>query len=343
MSGALSAAPRGMSFVRLAIAKSIGESPSGAAMVAANRWGETSAPARILRAAVGAATSAGLGEGFEDAATEFFDQVAQMSIVGRMAGLRQVPLLTPILSIVSGATGFWVGEGQAKPLSKMIFARDSLHPLKCIALTVVTEELLKSADPAAELAIRRDMLRAAAAAIDTSFVDPGNAGVDGVEPASITNSVVAQTAGSDATADLKSMIANFSGDLETAYFVMRPDVAVSLAGADRPNIGARGGEIYGIPAITSRSAPEDTIILADAGGIAVGEGSAAIRMSRQPAIEMLDSALQQDGTTGAGAAVVSLWQANAMGILAERTMNWSVERSGSVSVLDGVDYAPFAT
>ncbi|MCZ4091683.1 phage major capsid family protein [Sinorhizobium psoraleae] len=247
------------------------------------------------------------------------------------------------MSIVSGSSGFWVGQGKAKPISRLTFTRESLHPLKCASLTVVTDELLNSTDAAAELAIRRDMLRATVTAIDTSFIDPANAGIADLEPASITNGVSPQVAGSDPTADLKSMIANFSGDLETSYFIMRPDVAVSISGADRPNIGARGGEVYGVPAITSRSAPANTIVLADAAGIAVGEEGGDVRMSKQAMIEMLDSALQQDATTGAGASAVSLWQANAAGILAERTINWNVERAGSVAVLEGVDYAPFAT
>ncbi|MCZ4091682.1 hypothetical protein [Sinorhizobium psoraleae] len=90
MSTKSSNAPRGMTFVRLAIAKSIEEGAAGAAVVAAGRWGEASEPARILRAAVGAMTTHSLGDAFEDAAAEFFDLVGEMTIVGRMAGLRRV-------------------------------------------------------------------------------------------------------------------------------------------------------------------------------------------------------------------------------------------------------------
>jgi hypothetical protein len=331
--------PKGMTFVRLALAKALSDGDDlNAAGIAEARWGASSAPARILRA-VGAGTYADMGGEFSAAATEFFALIEQLSVLGRLAGIRRVPLRTRMLTATSGANGYWVEEGRPKPISKMAFTSGSLAPLKIAALSVITQELASSVDPAAEATVRRDMIRAMAEAIDTALLDPANAG-SAASPASITNGVTPIPASTDPTADLRLLIEGFSGDLESATFIMTPSVAASLAGADRPDIGLRGGQLLGAPAVASRSAPADTIIIVDTSALALGEGPSEIRTSRNATIEMLDAELLQDGVSGTGTDLVSLFQANCIGVLAERIMNWETQRVGAVSMITGVDYAP---
>ncbi|NKM56366.1 phage major capsid protein [Rhizobium anhuiense] len=336
--------PKGMTFTRMALAKALSDGDDvNAAGIAEARWGASSAPARILRA-VGAGTYADMGGEFRAAATEFFGVVEQLSVLGRLGGgIRRVPLLTRMLTATSGASTYWVGEGKPKPAGKMAFTSGSLPSLKVASLAVVTEELARSSDPAAELVIRRDMTRSMTQAIDVALLDPSNAGSAGVSPASITHGVAPISAGADPAADLRLLVENFAGDLESAIFIMTPSVAVSLASADRPGIGLRGGELLGAPAVTSRSAPADSIILADVSALALGEGASEIRTSRAATIEMLDADLVQDATTGTGTALVSLWQANCLGILSEKEMNWEIQRAGAVSMITGADYAPVAS
>ncbi|WP_245495942.1 phage major capsid protein [Rhizobium ruizarguesonis] len=323
----------------MALAKALGDGDDfNAAGIAEARWGASSAPARILRA-VGAGTYADMGGEFRAAVTEFFSVVGQLSVLGRLAGIRRVPLRTRMLTATSGVSSYWVEEGRPKPVSKMAFTSDSLASLKVASLAVITEELATSSDPAAEIVIRRDMMRSMAEAIDAALLDPANAG-SAASPASITNGVTPISAGTDPAADLRLLIENFAGDLESAIFIMMPSVAVSLASADRPGIGLRGGELLGAPAVTSRSAPAGAIILADVSALALGEGASEIRTSRAATIEMLDADLVQDATTGTGTSTVSLWQCNALGILSEREMNWEVQRAGAVSMIAGADYAP---
>lgn len=332
--------PKGMTFTRMALAKALGDGDDlNAAGIAEARWGASSAPARILRA-VGAGTYADMGGEFRAAATEFFGVVEQLSVLGRLAGIRRVPLRTRMLTATSGASAFWVEEGKPKPVSRMAFTSGSLAPLKVAAIAAVTEELATSSDPAAELVIRLDMVRAMVEAIDMALLDPSNAGSAGVSPASITNGVTPISAGTDPAADLRLLIENFAGDLESAIFIMTPSVAVSLASADRPGIGLRGGELLGAPAVTSRSAPAGAIILADVSALALGEGPSEIRTSRAATIEMLDADLVQDAATGAGTSLVSLWQVNCLGVLTEKEMNWDIQRAGAVSMIAGADYAP---
>jgi hypothetical protein len=86
----VSVAPRGVDFVRRAIAHALNPAdPNAAAEYAGKRWGADSRAARISKAAVPAATS-GTGAGsamvstLGDAATEFFDVVRAASIIGRL-------------------------------------------------------------------------------------------------------------------------------------------------------------------------------------------------------------------------------------------------------------------
>ncbi|MER9596087.1 phage major capsid protein [Mesorhizobium sp. M0244] len=330
--------PRGLQFVRVAIAKALAEDDAMAARSAAvRRWGQGSQPEVILRA-IGAATYGDVGDEFAAATTEFFALVAQQTVVGRMAGIRRVPLRVRLLNTVSGSSAYWVGEGMPKPVSKAVYAADTLAALKVASLSVVTHELLQSPDLDSEMAIRRDMARSIVETIDVAFLDPANAGVADVSPASITNGVVPIAATADAGADLKALAAAFAGDLDTAYFIMSPALGASLSSADRPNVGARGGELLGVPVLASRSAPAGTIVLADAAGIALGEAEAEIRTSRQASIEMLDAALVQDATTGVGTEMASLFQANSAAILTERAVNWQVARPGSVALITGAAY-----
>ncbi|ANK84169.1 phage capsid family protein [Rhizobium sp. N1314] len=334
---AVSLAPRGSTFVRCAMALALAKGDMvHAAEIAAGRWGLMSPAARVAKAAVEAGQLGGgsgtwgseLAADLATATVEFFQLVAERSIVGRMAGLRRMPLLTRSISVVGGSTAHWVGEGKPKPVSALVFGDALLPSRKIIALCVCTRELLESSDPAAEGVIKTDLVRAVADALDSAFIDPSNAGIADVVPASITNSVTQ-------SADLEALVSDFAGDLSAAVFVMNPATAVSLSSADRPNIGARGGELSGVPVITSRNVAEGNIVLADPTGIALGEGSADLRVTTEATVEMLDNGLTQDATEGTGTSLVSLWQTNAAGLLAERAINWAVARPGSVGYIAG--------
>lgn len=343
---------RGGHFTRAVIALAKGGGKFGeAARFAAERWGADSQPARILRAAVGAGTlgdddwGGSLVGAWQNAVREYFDLVAETSIAGRLTNLRRVPLRVRVVNAASGAGAYWIGEGAPAPISKLEFAAETLAPLKVAALCVLTEELLDATDtdPSAETAIRDELVRVTRQALDSAFIDPSNAGAAGEMPASVTNGVSPITSTGDPKTDLAALVASFAGDLETASLIMRPSIAVSMASADYPNVGARGGELAGIPVLTSRLAPAGTIVLVDGSGVAIGEAGADVRVSRQATIEMLDDSLVQDATDGTGTSLVSLWQANAVGILAIRTVNWAVGRPGSVAMLSDVDYAPAET
>ena len=63
-----------------------------------------------------------------------------------------------------------------------------------------------------------------------------------------------------------------------------PESSPALSGANFPAVGLRGGLLMGSPAIASRFAPADRLILADPSLIAIAGGETEIRISRNAAI-----------------------------------------------------------
>ena len=338
---------KGIEFVRMAMAAAMG--PEGRDM-AAKRWGEKSLAVRVANAggveqlafnkatvAAGSTLSGNWAELLvdeESAVTEFFEAVRERSIIGRIAGWRHVPLRTRLIRATSGFTAAWVGEAEPVSLSASAFTEDNLPSRKVSSLVVVTNEMLESTDPQVEVLIRNDLAGAVAAAVDQTLLDPTNAGVAGVMPASLSNGLTATTASATSSAQtIRNLIADFPGELSRAVLIASPVTLANLYDANElPSIGVRGGNAVGIPIFASEQAG-DYVTLIDPDGIAMGAGTTDLRTSREATIEMLDGSLVQDPSTGTGAAMVSLFQTNAAAIMATQFVNWEVVRP-SVSYAD---------
>ncbi|WP_150291669.1 phage major capsid protein [Sphingobium estronivorans] len=339
---------KGLAFTRLAIARSVAKGdPDEAVAYASARWGEGTQSARLVKAAIEAgSTDSGnwgnplVGE-VGSIAAEFVAAVRAQSIIGRLQGLRRVPPRTPILAQTGKATGHWVEEGQPAPISAMSFARTSLATLKIAAACVVSDELLQSTDPAAEIFIRNELVAAVTRTSDETFIDPSNAGSTDQRPPAVTNGVTpAVSSGIDAfELDVKRLIASFAGDLETAYFVASPKLLAQIAGVEFPNVGARGGEILGIPAISSANVPDSggnyQLALIDPAGIAFTSRDeiAEVRSSTSALIDMRDDPTLPPGV---GHKLVSAFQVDSTVIAAMLHENWETVRPGSVALLTGI-------
>ena len=57
--------------------------------------------------------------------------------------LRHVPFNARIAGQTSGGTGYWVGQGAAKPLTRAAFADQTLTWTKVAAISVLTEDLAR--------------------------------------------------------------------------------------------------------------------------------------------------------------------------------------------------------
>jgi HK97 family phage major capsid protein/HK97 family phage prohead protease len=327
----------------------------------------------FLKAAVGAATTANT-QGpllqYTDWMGDFVDFLRPKTIIGKFGttqngvqipGLRPAPFNVRVGTQTAGATGYWVGQGKPIPLSKGTFGTMTLDFHKCGTIAVLTKDEVRFSTPSAEAKVRDDIAAAIVQVCDVDFLNPANAGVANVQPASILNGVVATAvSGADADAvrvDLKNLIQAFitAGiSPSSVVIVMSESIALSLSlmrnalgNREFPDLTVNGGVLEGFPVITSEhltalgspstgmvaAVKADEIFLAD-------DGQVTIESSDQASLEMLDSALVQDGTIGTGTSVVSLWQSGLLGLKAERYITWKKKRAAAAQYLSPAAYTP---
>jgi HK97 family phage major capsid protein/HK97 family phage prohead protease len=292
---------------------------------------------------------------------DFVEFLRPQTILGKFGNngvpaLRNVPFRVPLISQTAGGNGYWVGEGKPKPLTKFNFSRTHLEPLKVANIAVVTKELLASASPSADTLIRDALAAALRERLDIDFIDPAKAASSGVSPASITNGVSAiASTGNDADAireDVRQLMATFvaaDNPPTSGVWIMSSATALGLSllqnplgQSEFPGINMNGGTFMGMPAIVSEYVPSVTaggyIILVNAQDIYLADdGGITIDMSREASLQMNDAPSSHDSVTPSEAAsLVSLWQTNSVGFLAERVINWAKRRSSAVAVLDEV-------
>ncbi len=359
MSNALSLpAPRGLAVVRvlraLAIAK--GDPVSAWAFAQGQDWRDTPAVVPHLRAAVDALDTDGAAALVSPIGYDLAELVRPLTIVGRLAGIRRAPFATRLVAQTGGATGHWVGQGQAKPFSEAAFAETvTLGLAKVVGMAVVTDELVRLSTPVAEATILRDLARAVSQAIDQTFIDPSAVAVSGVSPASVTSSAT-PTASTGSTlaqidtdlgATVDALIAAGS-DLSTAAWVLHPRTASYLSrlrgsgGAlAYPTVNATGGTLMGLPISTSANVPVDTTVTGDPTIIALVDADAVMLADDRDATLTVSTAASveiDDAPTSDARSLISLWQQGMVGLRAERYVNWMLRRAGAVQYVSGVVY-----
>jgi len=299
--------------------------------------------------------------GNEGVIGDFVEFLRAKTIIGRFGlngipSLTRVPFRVPLVSQATGGSGYWVGEGDGKPLTKPSFGRTELAPLKVAAISVATMELLRDSSPAAETMLRNDLANAVAARLDLSFIGPSVTAVSGVSPASITNGAeeIVSTATTDADAirnEVRSVMLKFVNALNpltSGVWIMGSSSALALSmmvntlgQAEFPGININGGTFMGLPVLVSDHVT-DYVVLANAADIWIGDdGGLQIDMSDQASLQMVagdDEGATQNSITPTATSVVSMFQTNSVAFRAERTMNWARRRTSAVAYISDVDW-----
>lgn len=359
---------KGIGFARLARCKALSKmTGESASEIARANYGEDSAVFSILKTAVAAGTttnSTWAAPLVGDETTVFADFVEFLrpqTILGRMGqngipGPTIIPFRTRLITQTTGGEGYWVGEGNAKPLTKFDFTGTTLEPLKVANIAVITQELLRDSSPSAERIVRDQLAAALAARLDIDFLDPGKAPAAGVSPASVSFGVVPiQSSGTDADAvrcDLAALLGSYASANNpptSGVIVMSANMAIALMGMrnalgqrEFPDITMSGGILEGFPVITSQylatfgDSTGEFVFMINASDIYVGDdGGVSVDMSDQASVQMDDN---PDNPTSASTVLVSLWQRNLVGFRAERTINWAKRRASAVAVLGEVNW-----
>jgi HK97 family phage major capsid protein len=253
----------------------------------------------------------------------------------------------------------WVGQGRAKPVTSFSTAAQTLAYTKIAAISVITEELARFSSPSAEMLVRDELARAVIERMDIDFIDPAQAAVANVSPASITNGLTALTSAGTAEANIRTDLTNLlstfvENNIDPTNLVLLMPNTLALAASlmvnslgqpSFPGINTTGGALMGIPVITSQylanaSGAGNLVIAVNASDIFVADdGQVTLDASREASIEMSDAPLGNSGVpTASSVSVVSMYQTNSIAIRAERYINWVKGRSNSVVYMDDVNW-----
>jgi HK97 family phage major capsid protein/HK97 family phage prohead protease len=296
----------------------------------------------------------------ENLTSAFAEYLRPLTIIGRFASLRRVPFNIRVPRVTSGTSGGWVGEAAPKPITSMALDTIIMTWAKAAAIVVITEELARFSNPAAEDMVRTDLSRSIVQFLDRQFVDPSVAAVTNVSPASITNGVTPITPSgvnmAAFRADVRSLFSSLLDDnqsLAGGYWITTQQQALALSLAQNslgqtiyPTINAeQGGTLLGYPVIASENIPATggspvdgyplifaigpEILLAD-------DGQVTIDVSREASVQM-DGA--PDSPPTASTNMQSLWQLNQIGIKAERFITWARRRPTAVAWIQNAKYA----
>ncbi len=300
-------------------------------------------------------------------AGDFVEFLRPQSIIGKFGttlngvsipDLNHIPFNVHIRGQTSGGSGYWVGQGAAKPLTRTDFNDTYLGFTKLANIAVLTEELMRFSDPSAETLVRNMLAGAIVQRMDMDFVDPTNAGIAGVKPASITygaTTVVSTGAAVDnirqdidalwnaaAVANLPMDSAVYITDARTARRISLLQTA--LGQPQFLGVTMRGGTLDGVPIIVSNNLPTPTagsiIVLAFASEIWLADdGQVSIAASTEASLEM-SSTPTGNSTVPTAATMVSMFQTDSVALRAERYINWAKRRALAVSYVTGVNYTP---
>lgn len=280
----------------------------------------------ITRAAVAPALTTTANWAGSIAATSGNAFVGAAAAIGVFGKLTQAPANLSATGLTTGASASFVAEGGATPLNQMVLASTALPPKSVVATLAISQELANLSDPRADAIFERELRKALVNAIDGALLST-SAGSSST-PAGIFNAVTAVNATSDATADIRDLVDDFTGDLTSAFFVGDPKTTASLSDPSRPLVGIRNGEILNAPAYVSRNCPSGVLALVDADGVFFASGDIDASVSSEASAIMSDA-------PSSPAASVNFWQSNLVGIRLSLNLDWLAVRPGSVSFISG--------
>lgn len=350
----------GQNFVRKAIARTIAKMDGiNAGAYAEQRWGKTSPQlVDIIKTDV-AGGGSGSGEwGAELVAMDgrytgdFITYLYAQTLYNRLP-LREVPANVTIKGQDGAATGYWVGESKAIPMSKPDFSTVNLSPLKVAALTVMSKELLRDSSPSAEMWIRDALVQAAAQRIDGTFIST-TAATAGSTPAGILNNIPGTTsAGTDqagALNDIKELITRFvnANNASGLAWAMNPSLAVSLSlmvnALGQPafsTVSQNGGTLAGYPVYVSENVSASRLVLLKPSEIfRIGNGAVEVSMSEHATIEQADNpAGASDTPTDQTQGIVGMFQTESVAMKVVQSVNFARRRTtGAVAWITNADY-----
>ena len=288
---------------------------------------------------------------------EFINFLRPQTIVGRLS-LRPIPFNVRIPRQTAGALAQWVGEGLSKPVGRLSFDAITVPWAKMALIMVITQELSRFSNPAAEMLVRDDLVEAMSQFKDQQFIDPSVAALANVRPGAITNGIPA----GNSVASTGQTFAAINHDVETLLismathempltrpvWIMTPAAKIILMAVRTaydiyayPTVAANN-TFFGYPIITSNNVPSvigppvtNPLILIDQNEcFYASDNGIDISASEEASLQM-DSAPATPPTP-----LVSLWQQNMLGLKAEEYNYWLRRRDYAVGMITAFNNTP---
>jgi HK97 family phage major capsid protein len=287
---------------------------------------------------------------------DFIEYLNAMTVFDKL-GLTTIPANVTIMSQDGAASGYFVGDGKAIPMSKPDFMDVTLTPLKAAAITTVSNDLLRNASVDVEMLIRNSLAEAVAQKIDSVFLGSAAASA-GVSPAGILNGVVADGShspdGDALRADVKMLYAHFIAAYNATglTFVMNPSLAKAiqlmvnaLGQTEFPGITAQGGTLLGDPVVTGDNVGGSQLILLKPRDIyRIGDLGIQVSVSQEATIEQSSVPTGAALThTAASANLQNTFQQELTAIKIVRPINFAKRRSSAVSYVNDAAYGTVAS
>jgi HK97 family phage major capsid protein len=258
------------------------------------------------------------------------------SILGALESkFRRVPFRTTVARETgSGTGGSWVGEGLSTPVAATAFDALSQEAYKASVIVVLSNELLRLGDPAAERSVRESVIAGVGAFLDAQLLTNTVTLVANTRPAAITNGATAVTSTGTTAAQMNADLAALLAALTTPgplAWIMQPKtayrIAATIGGTAAVNVPHT---LFGIPLVLSANSPAQVTLLDPSQILYSDNGGIEIDSTEQ-------AALQMDGvlTDPAVAATVftSLWQNNLWGVRVTRWISYLRAQTGSVAYM----------
>lgn len=248
----------------------------------------------------------------------------------RVGGMVLVPLTTASVGAVSiGAQFYSLGEGSAKPVSRMTITAQQMTPTKVHGCVVVTQELARSTQPGALQLIERGLRTGCAGLTDLAFIANISIGA----PVATSTGQTAEAV----RADIANLLRAIStGQDSKLYLLVTPLICKSWSmltdskGLSAfPTLSPTGGTVNGVIVIASDGVPTGQVILADASGIAASPGEMILQQFSEGSFQADSS---PDSPQTAATNLISLWQLNLTAVVIERFLCAVKLRSDAVAV-----------
>lgn len=333
--------------------------------IAQARWGKTNPTlVNVIRMAAVPGFGTGSGEPGSELVTsdtrytgDFLEFLYGMTVFDRLP-LREVPAYVTIKGTDGAAIGYWVGESKAIPATNGSASAVQLTPLKVAAIAPASNELLRYADPSAELWIRDLLVNAIAQRIDTTFLSASAASA-GVSPAGILNGVSAGTsAGTSADnvrTDLMVLAQNFidNKNASNLWLVTSPGLLLALnmltnalGQPEFSGITPDGGNLRGYRILSGDNVGSGDVIMLKPDEIwKIGDTGLQVSFSRDATIEQqTDPTGATDTPTGMTTTnMTSAFQEDSTFIKVVRPISFAKRRTHAVAFIGDAGYGGVAS